>query len=125
MNVPKSTERDPPDYGGVRRSPRNRPLRAGCAKTIDRPDPKDRHMITITIIAAGLLAGAIVGVLVLVRLGISQENRGSPFSCEAPTRIAAAARVIAGLYVQMPEGNSDSEHATTRIDPAPHGERPL
>ncbi len=82
-------------------------------------------MITITIIAAGLLAGAIVGVLVLVRLGISQENRGSPFSCEAPTRIAAAARVIAGLYVQMPEGNSDSEHATTRIDPAPHGERPL
>jgi hypothetical protein len=68
-------------------------------------------MITAAIAAVTLVVGALVGVLVLVRLGISREGREDRFSGEAQTRISAAARAVTGLYVRTPERTNDADHA--------------
>jgi hypothetical protein len=59
-------------------------------------------VIIATIFAGAFFAVAVVGVLVLMRVGMNREHRGY-LSNEAPTRLARAMRTIFGLYVQMPE----------------------
>ena len=73
-------------------------------------------MIIMTIVAVTLLAAALAGVLVLVRLGVSGEARGDCFSGEAQTRLTSAARAVTGLYVRMPERTDDADYTANGID---------
>ncbi len=72
-------------------------------------------MIAVTIVAVTFLAGVIAGVLVLMRLAIGRERRDRRFSREAPTRLAAAARIVGGLHVTMPEQEIHADCDRTRI----------
>jgi hypothetical protein len=73
-------------------------------------------MIIIAIVAVTLLVAVLVGVLVLVRLGISREELENGFSGEAQTRITSAARAVTGLYVRTPERADEPDYATNGID---------
>jgi len=59
-------------------------------------------MIAVAILAATFLAGAFTGLLALLRLGMIREQR-KPFTAEPHTRVTAASRLVAGLYVRRPE----------------------
>ena len=72
-------------------------------------------MIAGMIVALTFLAGVIAGVLVLMRLAIGREQRDGRFSREAPTRLAAAARIVGGLLVKMPEQGIHADPDRTRI----------
>jgi hypothetical protein len=56
-------------------------------------------MIEVTILLGVFLAGVTAGFLLLLRLAAAQEGRH--LSAEPPTRVAAAARRLTGLHVQM------------------------
>ena len=73
-------------------------------------------MIIVTIIAVTLLVAALVGALVLVRLGVSREVRGDRLSGEAQTWLTSAARAVTGLYVRMPERTDDGDYPVNGID---------
>ena len=75
-------------------------------------------MIIIAIVAVTLLLAALAGVLVLVRLGISSEEREDCLSGEAQTRITVAARAVTGLYVRTPERADDADYVANGIDTA-------
>jgi hypothetical protein len=79
-------------------------------------------MITITILASTFLVGALFGVLVLVRLGMSRDKRGRWLPSAAQTRTAAATRIVTGLYVHKPEHLSQAEYVTAQL--VPHRSRP-
>jgi flagellar basal body-associated protein FliL len=85
-------------------------------KTRPEPDRKGKHMIIMAIVAVTLLVAALAGVLALVRLGISREEREDRFSGEAQTRISAATRAVTGLYVRTPERADDANYATNGTD---------
>jgi hypothetical protein len=89
------------------------PRRPATAIASDR---KGKDMIIITILAVTFLVSALAGVLLLVRVGISREERAYYFSSEPQTRITSAARVITGLHVSMPDGAEHADSATTQID---------
>ena len=59
-------------------------------------------MIIATIFAGAFFAVALVGVLVVMRVGMNREHRGY-LSNDAPTPLARAMRTISGLHVQMPQ----------------------
>ncbi len=94
-----------------------------------RADTKGKHVIIGVVLAIAVLAAALNGVLVLMRVGMNRE-RERFLSNAAPTRIAAVARVISGLYVHMPERDVDAEDATARVgrplhhSPTVAGKRP-
>ena len=74
-------------------------------------------MIIATFLAVAFFAGALVIVLIFIRLGISREERDGNFSRQAPNRVASATRSLAGLHVCTPERSASSgraEHAATR-----------
>ena len=73
-------------------------------------------MIITAVVAVTLLVAALVGAIVLVRLGISLEERGNGLSGEAQTRITSAARAVTGLYVRTPERADEPDYATNGID---------
>jgi hypothetical protein len=62
--------------------------------------------------------GVLAGLLVLMRIAMRQE-RGRWLSNEAPTRIAAMARIISGLYVHMPERDADAVYLSVRTTDRP------
>ena len=62
-------------------------------------------MIDLMIVIGAFLGGAAVGFLVLLRLGSAQEGRW--LHDEPPTRVAAAARRLTTLHVQMPADSRD------------------
>lgn len=70
-------------------------------------------MIISVAIAVAVLIAALAGVLVLMRVGMNHEH-DRYLSSEAPTRIAAVARLITGLYVHMPDRAIDADDATAR-----------
>jgi len=70
-------------------------------------------------IAITLPLGVLAAVLLLVRIATRQE-RERWLSNEAPTRIAAVARIISGLYVQMPERDADAHNLSVRTTDHPH-----
>ena len=72
-------------------------------------------MIIAAILTVALLAVALAGGLLIMRLGIGREERDGTFGMEAPTLIASAARALSGLYVWMPEhgGRDDQVMART------------
>jgi hypothetical protein len=63
--------------------------------------------------------GVLAALLVLMRIAMRQE-RQRWLSNEAPTRIAAMARIISGLYVQMPERDADVDYLSVRTTDHPH-----
>jgi hypothetical protein len=79
-------------------------------------------MIAVAILAATFLAGAFTGLLALLRLGMIREQR-KPFTAEPQTRVTAASRVVAGLYVRRPEALVRPGYVTTPLVPR-RGRRP-
>jgi hypothetical protein len=80
---------------------------------------KGTHVITSLFIAITVPLGVLAAVLVLMRIAMRQE-RGRWLSNEAPTRIAAMARIISGLYVHMPERDDDADYLSVRATDHPH-----
>ena len=71
-------------------------------------------MIEITILLTAFFIGAMAGVLVFLRIGFGREERaGSMTRTLPPTRAAAAARRVAGLYVRLPD---TTEGERERVD---------
>ena len=70
-------------------------------------------MIQIMIIIAGaaFLAGVACTVLLVLRVGSSHEDQAAAMAGAPPSRIAAAARCMTGLYARGPEirGTWDDE----------------
>jgi hypothetical protein len=60
-------------------------------------------MIIIVVVAAAFLAGAIAGVIVLLRAGIAREESDHSLLAEPATRAGAATRRMVGLYVRFPQ----------------------
>ena len=71
-------------------------------------------MIIAAILAIALLAVALAGGLLIVRLGIGREEREGTFGAEAPTLITSAARALSGLYVWMPEHGGRDDQVAAR-----------
>jgi hypothetical protein len=72
-------------------------------------------MIAITIGAAAIAAGAIVTVLLLLRIGIGREDRDATLNADPETWAARATRHMTGLYVRAPVAAPDANDAD---DPA-------
>jgi len=73
-------------------------------------------MIEITIGAAAIAAGAIVTVLLLLRIGIGREDRDATLNAADPeTWAVRATRHMTGLYVRAPE---PPPYADDAADPA-------
>jgi hypothetical protein len=68
-------------------------------------------MITIAIVAIAFIAGAIAGVIALLRAGIAREESENSLRDEPPTRTSAATRHLVGLYVRMPKSDSADDVA--------------
>lgn len=79
-------------------------------------------MIAVAVLAATFLAGAFAGLLALLRLGMIKEQR-RPFTAEPQTRVTAASRVVAGLYVRRPQTLVRPGYITTQLVPD-QGRRP-
>lgn len=79
------------------------------------PSPfwKGTHVIIILLIATTVPLCALAVVLVLMQIAMRQE-RGRWLSNKAPTRIAAVARKICGLYVHTPEHDVDADYLSVR-----------
>jgi hypothetical protein len=60
-------------------------------------------MITIAILVATFIAGAIAGIIALLRLGIAREESDKSLLGEPATRAAAATRRIVGWYGSRPQ----------------------
>jgi hypothetical protein len=74
-------------------------------------------MLTIIIVAGGLVLSLALGMLVLLRVGIGGDKRRGYLATQAQTRADAAARAITGLYVRMP--NRDAQHQPGRAHDDP------
>lgn len=79
-------------------------------------DPwKGKHVIISLVIGITVPLGAMVAVLALIRIALRHE-RERWLSNEAPTRIAAVARAISGLYVHMPQRGPDPDSLADRTN---------
>ena len=64
---------------------------------------KGREMLIILIIGCvGVLVILVVGLL-LLRLGIGEDQNAGVFTIRPQTRVSGAVRSVTGLYVRMPE----------------------
>jgi hypothetical protein len=79
-------------------------------------------MIVIAILAATFVVGALSGVLVLLRLGMTRDKCGRWLPSAAQTRTAAATRIVTGLYVHKPGHLGQTKYVTSQLDP--HRSRP-
>jgi hypothetical protein len=70
-------------------------------------------MIIIAITVTAFLGGVIVGVVALLRAGISREESDHSLRGGPQTRTATATRRVIGLYVRTPPGG-------TRVDGTEH-----
>jgi hypothetical protein len=71
-------------------------------------------MIDLTIALAALSLVVIVGALVLLRVGCGREDRWATLRDGPPTKAAAAARRMTGLYVRMPQAPAGRETHISR-----------
>jgi hypothetical protein len=74
---------------------------------------KGTHVIISLFIAITVPLGVLAAILVLMRIAMRQE-RERWLSNEAPTRIAALARIICRLYVHTPERDADTDYPSVR-----------
>lgn len=75
-------------------------------------------MITVTLFGAALAGAVLVGGLVLMRLATVREDRDGHLPARATTRVAAAARAITGLYVEVAEPGVRTGCGRNRARPA-------
>ena len=68
-------------------------------------------MIAIAILAIAFVAGAVVGIAALLRLGIAREECRRSLRCGPGTRSVAATRRVLGLYASPPRSVSHPESA--------------
>jgi hypothetical protein len=80
---------------------------------------KGTHVIISLFVAITVPLGVLAALLVLMGIAMRQE-RGRWLSNEAPTRIAAMARIISGMYVHMPERDADADYLSVRTIGHPH-----
>lgn len=69
-------------------------------------------MITIVIAASAFLAGAIAGVIALLRAGIAREESDHSLLGDPATRATAATRRVVGLYVRTPRQAVEADRCT-------------
>jgi len=81
-------------------------------------------MLTVTFLTVALLMVVIIGGLVLMRLATTREYRDGHLPRRATTRIAAAARAITGLYVEVPEPGARAECDRVLAGAAPRRQAP-
>jgi len=74
-------------------------------------------MLTIIIVAGGLVLSLALGMLVLLRVGIGGNKRRGYLTTKAQTRADAASRAITGLYVRMPGRNVEHQAGRVPDDP--------
>ena len=74
-------------------------------------------MLTIIIVAGGLVLALVLGTLVLLRVRIGGNKRRGFLTTKAQTPADAAARAITGLYVRMPERSAESQPRRVPDDP--------
>ena len=74
-------------------------------------------MLTIIIVAGGLVLSVALCTLVLLRVGTGGKKRRGYLSTEAQTRADAATRAITGLYVRMPDRNNQHQAGRVPDDP--------
>jgi hypothetical protein len=74
-------------------------------------DRRGTEMITVAIVAVAFVAGAVAGVIALLRAGIAREESENSLRDEPPTRSSAVTRRIVGLYVRMPKSESADDVA--------------
>ena len=72
-------------------------------------------MITLVILAAVFMAGAIAGVIALICLSVRREESGNSLYSEAPTRGAAATRRLLGWH--GPASDHSRAEVVTRSQP--------
>jgi hypothetical protein len=66
-------------------------------------------MITVVIVAIACPAGAIAGVIALLRAGIAREEADHSLLGDPATRATAATRRIVGLYVRTPDRATETD----------------
>ena len=66
-------------------------------------------MLTIIIVAGGLVLSIALCTLVLLRVGIGGKKRRGYLTTEAQTRADAVTRALTGLYVRMPNRNVQNQ----------------
>ena len=71
-------------------------------------------MIEVLIPLAVVAMGAVLGALVLLRIGSGREDRCATLRDGPPTKAAAAARRMTGLYVQTSRVTAERETQTGR-----------
>ena len=81
-------------------------------------------MIIVVLLPLTFLAGALAGILVLVRLAVGREERDGSLTSQAPTRATAAARAVSGLHVRKPSDrlplDSPGQHHPRRTGAPPN-----
>jgi hypothetical protein len=102
-NVPKSSDISPTTN-----------LRPPAGRVFGGPTRKGRHVIIVLVLAVVILAVALLGVLVVMRVGMTRE-RDRFLTNQPPTRTAGAARAICGLHVRMPGRDTHAQDSTARF----------
>ena len=72
-------------------------------------------MITIAILAAATISGAIAGLVVLLRLGIAREESDSSLHGVPATRAAALTRRMVGWHGPVPQRIPQADHPAHRV----------
>ncbi len=71
-------------------------------------------MIELMVLLAAVTFGAVTSALILLRIGTGREDRRATLREGPPTRAAAAARRMTGLYVRMPQAPAERETRISR-----------
>ncbi len=75
-------------------------------------------MITFAILAAVFIAGAIAGIVALLRLGITREESDGSLYGKPPTRSAAAVRRVLGWHGPVTPWVPQTNYAANRTSTA-------
>jgi hypothetical protein len=67
-------------------------------------------MIAIAVLAVAFIAGILVGIIVLLRIGIAREESRRSLRSDPGTGSIAATRRVLGLYVRMPANVTQDVH---------------
>jgi hypothetical protein len=81
-------------------------------------------MIAVAILVCAFLAGAMAGVILLLRTGIAREETDFSLRGKPATRAAAVTRRMVGLYARTPTDDLPPDDTANLMDTRPLSERP-
>lgn len=81
-------------------------------------------MIAVAILVCAFLAGAMAGVIVLLRAGIAREESDFSLRDEPSTRASAVTRRMVGLYARMPSDDIPPDNPVNFVATRPLSGRP-